>query len=247
MRKRFGLTLLAAILCIGGCAGPVTHDPPEEDGRNSQDAAFQLAGAVYGGLGAEGGWFSLAFQTGGRAAAVFSSGASAGEWTYTCETSRSGSIDGGGSPGAFTLSADGAVLTFTSYGGQGGEKRFDRLRTRDMALSPSPAGLAALPANLEGSVWGGSTPQAENTGWLSLAFKAGGKIICAFSADNSTNEWDYTYNNDRTGTITTGGGWPGPGAFTVSEDGNTLTFSNYGGHGSAKTFTRYHQAENAAP
>ncbi|MDR2500368.1 MAG: hypothetical protein LBD37_04730 [Treponema sp.] len=241
MRKLLGVTLLAAILCIGGCAGPVTHDPPEEDGKNSQDAASRLVHAVYGGLGAAGEWVSLAFQTEGRVSAAFSSGGPAKEWTYACQNSRSGSIDGAGSPGAFTLSEDGAALAFANFNGQGGEKRFDRLRKSDLTPSPSPAGLAALPANLEGSVWGGGTPQAENSGYLVLAFKAGMKAAWFFSVDAAAGEWDYTCANNA-GAVTAGTGWP-PGAFTIDGGGNTLTFTSYGGHAGEKIFFRYYQAE----
>jgi hypothetical protein len=100
--------------------------------------------------------------------------------------------------------------------------------------------------SLEGSVWAGETPQAENTGWLSIIFKENNKVICAFSADNTTNEWDYAYDKGtRAGSVSKpGGGWT-PGDFTISEDGKTLTFSSY--MGAARDYERLRSGDGVDP
>jgi hypothetical protein len=101
-------------------------------------------------------------------------------------------------------------------------------------------------SGLENRVYGGGTPQNENTGWLTIAFKANNKVICAFSADNTTNEWEYTYDKGtRTGIVSNpAGGWT-PGGFTISEDHNTMTFSNY--MGAARDFKRLRSGDGVGP
>jgi hypothetical protein len=106
-------------------------------------------------------------------------------------------------------------------------------------------------ASLAGTVWGGETPRSGD--WLTIAFnyysgdaengysvdaEAGAlKTLWSFSFDNSTNVWDYTFDNGE-GAISTGGPWnPCPSGFTIS--GDTLTVTNYGNHsGGPRTFTR---------
>jgi alpha-tubulin suppressor-like RCC1 family protein len=237
---RLGAAIFACALLVMGCPSPADSDsPPPPPGP---EPAAQLENTVYGGLNPGGAWVNVSFKADGKVICSFSNDNSTNEWSYTYQDDRTGAISSGGwSPGAFTLSADGGTLTFTNFGNHGASKTFDRLRKKDLTPSPSPAGLVALPAaSLAGSVWGGGTPQKENTGWLTLAFKSGMKVVCAFSADNTTNEWDYTYANNA-GAITTGSGWAGPGSFTVTGDGGALVFDNYGGHGAAKTFYRYYQ------
>jgi hypothetical protein len=98
------------------------------------------------------------------------------------------------------------------------------------------------------TVWAGDTPQAGNTGWLTISFlelesaikgsdDIGYRAIAAFSADNSTNNWGYTYDSAaRSGTLPGAGGWLGGGAFTISADYKTLTFTSF--MGSARNFRR---------
>jgi hypothetical protein len=83
------------------------------------------------------------------------------------------------------------------------------------------------------AVYGGTNPGGA---WITITFRNDGKMIGAFSGDNTSNAWDYTYGADRSGNITTSG-W-NPGTFTIAETGATLTFTNFGGHGGAKTFNR---------
>jgi hypothetical protein len=96
------------------------------------------------------------------------------------------------------------------------------------------------------TVWAGATPQANGTDWLTITFKdlsaaivgsteTGRRAICSFSADNSTNNWGFTYDSEaRTGTIIVESGWnPAPNGFTISADGKTLTITNYGNHASS--------------
>jgi hypothetical protein len=213
-----------------------------------------LENTVYGGLTPQAngtGWLTLAFKADYKVTAAFNADNSTNEWEYAydVETGNGTITVASGwnpAPNGFTLSTDTKTLTITNYGSHGGFSRdFMRLRQGDAGLTvePSPAGLPALPADLVLSVFGGSTPQDSGKGWLSISFKANNKAIFSFSADNTTNEWEYTYNaGTKTGTITNpGGGWnPAPNGFTMSDDGNTLTITNYGSHsGGARTFNRY--------
>jgi hypothetical protein len=88
---------------------------------------------------------------------------------------------------------------------------------------------------LVNSVWGGSTPQGGGAGWLTMTFAKDNKVVCAFSYDNTSNDWRYVYSggsgelsrpdaNGKPG----GTGWT-PGAFTLSDDQKTLTFTSYMG------------------
>ena len=100
--------------------------------------------------------------------------------------------------------------------------------------------LGPLDPNLVGSVWEGETPRAGD--WLTIEFKAGGKVIFSFKIDNSANEWEYTFDKStNTGTIIVNpeDPWnPAPDGFTVN--GDTLTITNYGFHGGApRDFKRY--------
>jgi hypothetical protein len=96
------------------------------------------------------------------------------------------------------------------------------------------------PASLANAVYGGTNP---GNAWVTITFRSDGKMIGAFSGDNTSNEWDYTCANGS-GSITSSG-WT-PGAFTLAEDGKTLTFTNFGGHGGAKTFNRLRDPDLAA-
>jgi hypothetical protein len=98
----------------------------------------------------------------------------------------------------------------------------------------SKSGVTTVAVNnpLFKAVYGGTNPGGA---WVTITFRNDGKMIGAFSGDNTSNEWTYTYNA-RSGAITSSG-WT-PGAFTLSENGETLTFTNFGGHGGAKTFNR---------
>jgi hypothetical protein len=102
--------------------------------------------------------------------------------------------------------------------------------------------MGDLADDLVGSVWGGETPRPGD--WLTISFMSAGKVICSFSIDNTSNRWDYTYDNStNTGTITNPypppDDWnPAPNGFTISDD--TLTITNYGFHGGApRQFKRY--------
>ena len=68
-------------------------------------------------------------------------------------------------------------------------------------------------ASLVNAVYGGLNPM---DAWVTVAFKPDSKAVCAFSGDNTCNEWDYTYYTDKTGEITASG-WS-PGAFTLNDD-----------------------------
>jgi uncharacterized repeat protein (TIGR02543 family) len=98
--------------------------------------------------------------------------------------------------------------------------------------------------SLVNTVWAGETPRAGD--WLTITFKnlskaisgseeTGARVIWSFNSDNSTNNWGYTYDDEtKTGTIAHSGSWnPAPNGFSISEDGATLTVTNYGYHGGA--------------
>jgi hypothetical protein len=126
-----------------------------------------------------------------------------------------------------------------------------RLGGPKRAPSDGPLSPGDLPANLVNTVWSGSTPAAGNTGWITLSFRAKrgspdhgeqsltvpNAAVISYAHDNTTAIWDYAYNNDtREGTAPTNGykpdntatGW-NPGAYTISADGQTLTFTNFMG------------------
>ena len=88
------------------------------------------------------------------------------------------------------------------------------------------------PETLANAVYGGINPGGA---WVTVTFRADGKMIGAFSGDNTSNAWDYVCS-EGAGSITTAG-WT-PGVFSVPENGETLTFTNFGGHGGAKVFNR---------
>jgi hypothetical protein len=88
------------------------------------------------------------------------------------------------------------------------------------------------PTTLANAVYGGTNPGGA---WVTITFRNDGKMIGAFSGDNTSNEWDYTCDAGS-GAITSSS-WT-PGAFTLSSNGETLTFTNFGGHGGVKTFNR---------
>jgi alpha-tubulin suppressor-like RCC1 family protein len=231
------LLFLAAALVFTSCA----HDTDGGTPPAAQPNPAALVNAVYGGLNPGGAWVTVAFKVENKAVCAFSGDNTSNEYTYTYYDNRSGGLsaanEGGWTPGAFTLNEDGSKLTFTNFGGHGGEKIFNRLRKTDLTAEDSPSDLDALPLDLTGSVWGGSTPQNEGTGYLTLVFKTDNNVIAAFSADSTSNAWTYSYENGTGSIIATG--WS-PGDFTVSN--GVLTFSNYGGHGGEKTFTRYYQS-----
>jgi hypothetical protein len=88
------------------------------------------------------------------------------------------------------------------------------------------------PATLTNAVYGGTNPGGA---WVTVTFRGDGKMIGAFSGDNTSSEWDYVCS-EGAGSITTAG-WT-PGVFSVPQNGETLTFNNFGGHGGEKVFNR---------
>jgi hypothetical protein len=180
---------------------------------------------------------------GSRAVCSFSVDNSTNNYAFTYDDkTKSGSITGSWAPGDFTIGKNNSTITFSNYGGHSGARSFARFRQGDLtADTVTGAGTGTTVADLTNSVWGGNTPQGNGAGWLTITLKnittpnddfgtAGLRAVCAFSWDNTTNDWTWDGYNPtaRTGTIT-GSGWV-PGAFIISEDGKTMTFSNYGNH-----------------
>jgi hypothetical protein len=220
-----------------------------------------LANAVYGGTNPGGAWVTVTFRNDDKMIGAFSGDNTSNEWDYDCSEGKGSITSTGWNPGAFTVSENGGTLTFTNFGGHGEAKTFNRLRAPDLVVADSPANLAVLAADLAGSVWGGSTPASENT-WLTLTFRAkrtsgsgsgayeaalnGTTVaVISYAQDNSTAVWEYSYDSsNRTGTAFTNGHKPdgttttwNPGAYTISEDGKTLTFGNF--MGGERSFKRY--------
>jgi hypothetical protein len=253
------LLFLAAALVFTSCA----HDTDGGTPPAAQSNPAALVNAVYGGLNPGGAWVTVAFRAENKAVCAFSGDNTSNEYTYTYYDNRSGGLsaanEGGWTPGAFTLNEDGSKLTFTNFSEHGGEKIFNRLRKTDLTAEDSPTDLGALPLDLTGSVWGGSTPAAEGTSWLSISFRAKrtgdaesaqtgeNVVVVSYTHDSTTAVWDYSYDSAaRAGTAFTNGhktdgtgtSW-NPGAYTISGDGNTLTFSSF--MGEARSYKRYAQ------
>jgi hypothetical protein len=92
------------------------------------------------------------------------------------------------------------------------------------------------------SVWVGETPRSGD--WLTITFRPEKKVTMSFSIDNTSNNWNYTFDDKNQGTITNpNGDWvPAPNGFTVS--GYILTITNYGFHGGAsREFKRVRQGD----
>jgi hypothetical protein len=217
-----------------------------------------LTNAIYGGGTPQAnntGWLTLAFKADGKVVAAFNADNTTNEWQYVYDSAKKQGMitnpSGGWNPApdGFTISGDTKTLTITNYGFHGGDPRdFKRLRQGDLTVDPVPftPGTGITKEGLYDSVWGGSTPQANNTGWLTITLKnvtgtegaTGLRAICSFSADNTTNDWNWEDYDDttRSGTIARdGGGWT-PGAYTISQDGKTLVFGNY--MGGERSFSR---------
>jgi hypothetical protein len=246
----------------------VTATSTEDSGKTGTAAVTvknPLFNAVYGGTNPGGAWVTVTFRNDGKMIGAFSGDNTSNEYTYTYDSgsAKNGAITSTGwTPGAFTVSENGAVLTFTDFGGHGGAKTFNRLRTPDLTVAESPANLAALADTLVGSVWGGSTPASNNTSWLTLTFRvkrtgatgsgayeaemAGTNVaVISYAHDNTTAVWEYSYDHSgRAGTAFTNGHKPdgtttswNPGAYTISEDGKTITFTSF--MGQERAFKRY--------
>ncbi|MDR1624934.1 MAG: hypothetical protein LBT33_00200 [Spirochaetia bacterium] len=88
--------------------------------------------------------------------------------------------------------------------------------------------------SLVNAVYGGETMSPN---WMTLTFLADGKVICSFRGNDggtsSTNHWDYSYyKSSRAGDLVNPGGGSTPGAFAISADGKTLSFTNlFNNHG----------------
>ena len=192
--------------------------------------AGALANSVWAGeTPREGDWLTITFRPEGKVIWSFSVDNTTNLWDYTFNDNNAGTISSpGGSwnpaPNGFTVS--GNTLTITNYGSHGGAPRdFRRVRQTNFTVDPVPFTLGALAGNLVGSVWAGHTPIAG--AWLTITFRPNNRVIMSFTHDNTSNEWEYTWNNNE-GTIVTDG-WPlAPNGFSIG--GNTLSITNFGNH-----------------
>jgi hypothetical protein len=191
-------------------------------------------------------------------------------WDYSYYTNHTGEAFTNGksawtgadttwNPGAYTISADGNTLTFSSF--MGGPMDFKKVRGTNLTVvSPVPFTPEILADNLVGSVWAGSTPAAGNTGWVTITFRAKATsgsagtneagmeenvAVISYAHDNTTAVWNYSYDSStRAGTAFTNGLTPAgasqswnPGAYTINEAGDAITFSSF--MGAEHSFKRY--------
>ncbi|MDR1902150.1 MAG: hypothetical protein LBQ88_07725 [Treponema sp.] len=254
MKKRIALFGMAALLTLSMVlflACP-TDDPKEEE-----LPLASLKDSVWAGeTPREHDWVTLTFKDltspiagseaiGRRVIASFAIDNSTNNWGYTYNAiAKTGAITSTGwnpAPEGFSVSQDNKTMIIKNYGGHEADRSYKRLRDTDLAVDSEPytAGTSTTKEGLLYSVWGGSTPQANNTGWLTITFNADDKVIAAFSGDNTTNQWACTDYDaaERTGTLTGAGSWLDGGAFIISEDGKTLTFTSF--MGTPRDFKRY--------
>jgi len=230
------LPVLVSFFIFTGCPEPGTN-------INDTDNSAALINSVWAGFTPRAGdWLTITFKPDGKVICSFSFDNTSNEWEYTFNTSNTGTISTpegvwNPAPNGFTISVN--TLTITNYGSHSGLPReFKCVRQADLSVDPVPFPLEALDANLLHSVWAGVTPRAGD--WLTITFRPENKVIWSFSFDNSTNEWEYSFNSEtQTGTITVSEGWnPAPNGFTINAE--TLTITNYGSHGGAsREFKRY--------
>jgi len=228
--------LLVPFFIFTGCPEPGTN-------INNTDNSAALINSVWAGASPRAGdWLTISFKPDGKVICSFSVDNTTNEWGYTFNSSNTGTISTpegvwNPAPNGFTVSAN--TLTITNYGSHSGLSReFKRVRQADLTVGPVPFTLEALNTDLINSVWAGVTPREGD--WLTITFKPEKKVVLSFSFDNTTNEWEYSFNSEiNAGTITVSGGWnPAPGGFAINSD--TLTITNYGSHGGAsREFKRY--------
>lgn len=232
--------ILISLVLFAGCPDPGT-DTPEDDSAALINSVWMGTTPQADGTG----WLTITFKAENKVIWAFSADNTTNEWNYTFNTADKGtiSVPSGWNPcpNGFTVSGD--TLTVTNYGNHEGDPRsFKQVRKADLTVTdPVPFTPGTLANDLVGSVWGGLTPQGNGTGWLTITFTADNKVIWAFSFDNTTNEWGYTFNATDGGTITVPSGWnPCPNGFTINDGGDTLTVTHYGSHaGDPRSFKRY--------
>jgi hypothetical protein len=233
---------LAAFVFLNGCPEPGTTSP-------GADKASVLINSVWAGETPRAGdWLTITFRPEKKVIWSFSVDNTTNEWDYSFDDKNQGTITNpqglwNPAPNGFTVS--GNTLTITNYGSHGGASReFRRVRQADLTVDPVPFTPGILAGNLVNSVWAGETPRLGD--WLTITFRPDGKVIWSFSVDNTTNEWEYTFDEaENAGKIIIHPDpedpepWhPAPNGFTVS--GNTLTITNYGFHGgNPREFKRY--------
>ncbi|GHV30323.1 hypothetical protein AGMMS4952_17170 [Spirochaetia bacterium] len=132
---------------------------------------------------------------------------------------------GGWAPGAFSANTAGTALTFSSWGGHGFTAA--ALKIDDpIAEIPAPSDTAVkTDAVLTGALYRGL---AGNGKTVIFKFTSETEVKNLVMSEAATNT--YTVSGSA-GSFTMGGSSWAPGAFTVINNGNTLHFSDYGGHG----------------
>jgi hypothetical protein len=157
--------------------------------------------------------------------------------TYTLEynsATKEGSLTSSGwAPGAFTYDKPNKRLTFTNYGGH--DPRYFTNNEPVSVSAPEDGSDYSSLTDLNNTVWQGMPPMG---GWAFFVFKTNTESDSGtypFIAEGSFTK-DHTNPTYKAGYTAPSGelkllptGWA-PGPFTVINNGDTLKFTNYGGH-----------------
>jgi hypothetical protein len=228
---------LCVAILFSACRSP-TEDIPGP----TPETLASLTNTVFAGEDGKGNWATFAFIDEAKVY-YFPDNALHYNWTYTYnKDGRTGEIKaapapdnspGEAAPGAFTLSADGKTIAFSSYLGTQGERYFKRVRNAEGEDEEVPFTLNPLPPNLDGTVWAATGYRTRD--WTTLTITAAnateGSIQVSHSADCTSFARTYTgyaYNTETTLAYI--------GPFIIT--GNDFTFLNFYGHGAKITLKR---------
>jgi len=100
----------------------------------------------------------------------------------------------------------------------------------------------SYPQSLTNAVYGGLNPM---DAWVTVTFQDSNKVVCAFSGDNTTVEYDFTYDSGKGKGSIVSESWA-PGDFELNSSGSVLTFTNFGGHGVSEKFNRLRKTDLSA-
>ena len=240
MKKLLRGVLLPLVVCVVITACP-------DGGIEVIDYSAALVNSVWAGeTPRSGDWLTITFKPNGKVIWSFTFDNTTNEWDFTFDKNNKGTITNNNpppdnwNPAPNGFSVSGTTLTITNYGfHEGAPREFRQVRqVNGTIVNPVLFTPGALADDLVGSVWAGHTPRDGD--WLTITFNTDDIVIWSFTFDNSTNEWEYSWDDvESEGTIITGIPWnPAPNGFTI--EGNTLTITNYGSHeGSPREFRRY--------
>jgi hypothetical protein len=249
--KNNPLLIAALALAILGCSDATS-------GTDTENGSESLAWSVYAGEDAAGSWATFAFtkdEDNMDVVYYFPDNAACYYGSYEYQANGSGSIMSvkgaarsssetgapGPVPGLFVISADGKTITFSDYAGEG-SRSFPRRRGKGgerEADDPPPAGLNAVAASLDGTVWAATAYRTRD--WTTLVVTgmegnpAAGTITVSHSFDCTSfprNYKNYAYDTasflDYIGTF----------SVTAKSGMDEFTFLNFYGHGGTISLKR---------